>query len=130
VQGAAHAFDSTRDAMVDAEAGDAVIWGVTHGGRNFRPSDWAERLAGLTAAFGFDQRIVYSPLVVPVTIRGVRGVVIGTALRTLEPRFWQFLLGFARDNDLVVAFVEGALAAPHKLVPPGAPTAREPREPV
>jgi hypothetical protein len=127
---AAPADPSTRGAIVDADAGDAVIWGVTHRGRNFRPSDWAERLAGLTAAFGTDQKVVYSPLVAPVTVRGVRGVVVGAALRTLEPRFWQFLLGFARDNDLVVTRMPGALDAPHTLTPPSAPAGREPREPV
>jgi hypothetical protein len=116
--------------MVDAQAGDAVIWGVTHAGRTFRPGDWAERLAGLTACFGRDRNAAYEPLVTPLSVRGVRGVVIGQALRTLEPRFWQFLLGFARDNDLIVALEHGALAAPQNLVPPGAPTAREPREPV
>jgi hypothetical protein len=116
--------------MVDAEAGDAVIWGVTRAGRTFRPSDWSERLAGLTACFGRDRSAAYASLVTPFSVRGVRGVVIGHALRALEPRFWQFLLGFARDNDLAVSFENGALAAPQRLVPPGAPTAREPREPV
>ena len=109
---------------------DAVIWGMTRSGRSFRPSDWAERLAGLTAAFGSDRKVMYSPLVVPVTVRGVRGVVVGHALEALEPRLHHFLLGFARDNDLVVTRVEGALAAPQSLTPPGAPTAGEPREPV
>jgi hypothetical protein len=44
---------------------DLVIWGVTAAGRTFRPRDWAERLAGLTSAFGADQKLVYSPLVDP-----------------------------------------------------------------
>lgn len=111
-------------------APDAVIWGVTPSGRRFRPSDWAERLAGLTAAFGSDRKVTYSPLVRPVTVRGVRGVIVGHALEGLEPRLYQFLLGFARDNDLVVARVPDALSAPQALVPPGAPSAGEPREPV
>lgn len=109
---------------------DAVIWGTTRSGRSFRPSDWSERLAGLTAAFGADRKVMYSPLVRPITVRGVRGVIVGHALETLEPRLHQFLLGFARDNDLVVTRVENALAAPQLLVPPGAPTAGEPPEPV
>lgn len=116
--------------MADVDTGDAVIWGVTRGGRRFRPSDWAERLAGLCTAFGRNQAIAYLPLVAPVRVKGVRGVIVGRALQSLEPRFWQFLLGFARDNDLVVSFVDDALKAPERLLPPGAPTSREPREPV
>jgi hypothetical protein len=118
------------NALEDPDAGDAVIWGVTLGGRNFRPSDWCDRLAGLTAAFGGERKTVYSALVAPIVVRGVRGVVVGRALRDVEPRFWQFLLGFARDNGLAVSFVDGALQAPQRLDPPGAPTAGEPREPV
>ena len=47
-----------------AEAGAAVeflIEGVTTEGKTFRPSDWAERLCGVMAAFGHDQRMQYSP---------------------------------------------------------------------
>jgi hypothetical protein len=115
---------------------DAVIWGITTGGRVFRPSDWAERLAGLTSAFGHDQKLAYSPLVRPVTIGGVKAVIVGQELEVLEPRLHHFLLGFARDNGLQVALAAGALAAPQRLLPPAlakaAPTARaaEPREPV
>jgi len=43
-----------------SEAGGVVeflIRGVTLDGRPFRPSDWAERLCGVMAAFGNDHRI-------------------------------------------------------------------------
>jgi hypothetical protein len=115
---------------------DAVIWGITTAGRVFRPSDWAERLAGLTSAFGHDQKLAYSPLVRPVTVGGVKAVIVGQELEALEPRLHQFLLGFARDNGLQVTRAAGALAAPQRLVPPAAkavaaPTrAPEPREPI
>ena len=107
-----------------------MIWGVTRSGRRFRPSDWAERLAGLTSAFGWDQKIVYSPLVRPVTVAGAKAVIVGHALEALEPRLHQFLLQFARDNDLVVTRVPDALAAPWALQPPLAPDRGEPREPI
>src|SRR6266498_875930 len=72
---AAHCpLDSTPSPMVDsAPAKDVVIWGVTAAGRAFRPSDWAERLAGLTSAFGFEHKLAYSPLVRPMTTRGAAG---------------------------------------------------------
>jgi hypothetical protein len=114
--------------MPPADA-DAVIWGVTASGRVFRPSDWADRLAGLTSAFGADQRRMYSPHVRPITMHGVHALIVGRELATLLPRLHQFLLNFARDNDLVVETVPDAFAAPHSLLPP---TARrgEPQEPV
>jgi len=114
-----------------ASAGmDAVIWGITKTGRAFRPSDWADRLAGLTSAFGRDQKITYSPHVSPVIVQGVRAVIVGHELETLEPRLWQFLLSFARDNDLQVTFVAGAMHDSQSLVPPRPATSGEPREPV
>ena len=116
--------------MANAGA-DAVIWGITKTGRAFRPSDWADRLAGLTSAFGRDQKVTYSPHVSPVIVQGVRAVIVGHELQSLEPRLWQFLLQFARDNDLVTAFIEGAMDASQSLTPPSpAPSSGEPREPV
>jgi hypothetical protein len=114
---------------------DVVIWGLTTAGRPFRPSDWAERLAGLTSAFGADQKLAYSPFVRPVTVGGVKAVIVGCRLAELEPRLFQFLLGFAADNELVVDRAAGALASPQALVPPrqtsrGAVGPGEPREPV
>ena len=114
-----------------ANAGvDAVIWGITKTGRAFRPSDWAERLAGLTSAFGRDQKVTYSPYVSPVIVQGVRAVIVGHELESLEPRLWQFLLQFARDNDLEVGYVAGAMQAVSTLTPPRPPASGEPREPV
>lgn len=112
--------------MTDA---DVVIWGLTTSGRMFRPGDWADRLAGLTSAFGTDQKLSYSPYVQPMTVRGVRALIVGHQLAKLTPRLHQFLLNFARDNDLAVDRVADAFADVVSLQPPGAP-AGEPHEPV
>ena len=77
-----------------------VIQGVTLDGRPFRPSDWAERLCGVMAAFGGDHRMQYSPYVHPVTSAGVRCVVVDVRLEEIEPMAYRFLLSFARDNEL------------------------------
>ena len=107
---------------------DVVIWGITMAGKPFRPSDWTERIAGLTSAFGEDRKLVYSPLVLPVMVGGARAVVVGHELETIEPRLFRFLLSFAQDNELQVMRLKDALASPHQLVAP-IPD-REPREPV
>lgn len=38
-----------------------VIIGLTRSGKRFRPSDWAERLAGVMAQFGGEPPVRYSP---------------------------------------------------------------------
>lgn len=98
------------------EAGEAlefVIQGVTLGGKPFRPSDWAERLCGVMAAFGNDHRMQYSPFVHPVTANGVRCVVVDKRLEALEPMAYRFLLGFAKDNELQIR--DGRIAERTKL---------------
>lgn len=86
----------------DEFQGEIVIRGLTRAGRAFRPSDWAERLAGVASCVGSDHRLHYSPMVCPVTRQGVRCVVIQRALEQREARLFRFLLDFARQNDLEI----------------------------
>lgn len=84
------------------------IQGITRDGRTFRPSDWAERLAGVMSGFrpGGVQpgsHLSYSPWCVPTVINGIKCVVVNGELREAEPMAWDFCLNFARDNDLQVA---------------------------
>ena len=92
-----------------AEPREFFIQGLTRDGKPFRPSDWAERLAGTMSGFrpeglgsGAAAHIGYSPYCVPRFIGGVKGVVVNEALRELEPMAWDFVMNFARDNGLVV----------------------------
>jgi hypothetical protein len=39
---------------------------------------------------------------VPTTLGEVKCVVVNEALRKLEPMAWDFVMNFARDNDLQV----------------------------
>ena len=77
-----------------------IIAGVTHEGRRFRPSDWAERLSSVMSAFGSERRMVYSPYVQPGTHEGAKCVFVDARIRDVEPMAYHFLLNFARDNDL------------------------------
>jgi hypothetical protein len=90
-----------------------VIQGTTLDGKPFRPSDWAERLCGVMAAFGGDHRMQYSPFVHPVTANGVRCAVVDVRLEEIEPMAYRFLLSFAKDNELQVR--DGRVAERTKL---------------
>ena len=96
-----------------SDAVELIIMGVTLDGRPFRPSDWAERLCGVMAAFGGDHRMQYSPFVHPITVDGVRGVVVDARLEQIEPMAYRFLLNFAKDNELQVR--DGRVAERTKL---------------
>jgi len=44
----------------------------------------------------------YSPYVRPLSINGIKSVSIDKKLREVDARAYEFLLGFARDNELQV----------------------------
>lgn len=94
--------------MVSPSAKEIFIQGLTLDGKTFRPSDWADRLAGVMSQFrpGGPQpgsHLSYSPWCVPNVINGVKCVVVHRDLRESEPMAWDFVLNFARDNNLQVA---------------------------
>ena len=83
-------------------ADEFVIKGLTADGKPFRPSDWAERLCGVMSAFGSDGRMQYSPYVYPITASGQKCVVVDLRLRDVEPMAYNFLVNFAKENELQV----------------------------
>ena len=96
--------------MTPAKPRQFYIQGITADGRAFRPSDWAERLAGAMSCFrpdgvqtGIGAFIGYSPYCVPRVINGVKCVIVNEALKGIEPMAWDFVMSFARDNDLQVS---------------------------
>ena len=95
-------------------AHEVWILGVTVGGQTFRPSDWAERLAGVMSSFrpgglAPGDHLSYSPWCVPTTNEaGQKCVIVHVDLRDAEVMAWDFVMNFARDNQLQV--VKGLLA--------------------
>lgn len=94
---------------VPSKPREVFIQGITKDGKTFRPSDWAERLAGAMSSFrpggaaqGRSAYIGYSPYCVPRMINGVKYVIVNEALKDLEPMAWDFVMNFARDNNLQV----------------------------
>jgi Protein of unknown function (DUF3579) len=85
-----------------------IIQGITKDGRVFRPSDWAERLAGAMSSFrpggggraGIGAFIGYSPYCVPTAVGEIKAVIVNESLRDIEPMAWDFVVNFARDNGL------------------------------
>jgi hypothetical protein len=94
--------------MVSNAAKEVFIQGVTQDGKEFRPSDWAERLAGVMSQFRPGgavpgSHLSYSPWCIPTTMGNVKCVVVHTDLRDHDVMAWDFLMNFARDNQLQVA---------------------------
>ncbi|MFT4191262.1 MAG: DUF3579 domain-containing protein [Comamonas sp.] len=96
--------------MTETTAKEVFIQGVTKDGRTFRPSDWAERLAGVMSQFrpggggaGPGSHLGYSPWCFPTQQGGVKCVVVHRDLQTAEPMAWDFVMNFARDNGLTIS---------------------------
>lgn len=95
--------------------GEFFILGLTSTGKQFRPSDWAERLCGAMTCFrpegsgGRNAHLQFSPYVHPTVVNGTKAVVVNNALKKIEPLAYHFVINFAKDNDLQVVdacFVE------------------------
>jgi Protein of unknown function (DUF3579) len=82
------------------------ILGITNQGKQFRPSDWSERLSGAMSCFrpdsGRQSHLHYSQFVRPILIDGIRSVVVDHGLRDIEPLAYHFVMDFAKDNDLQI----------------------------
>ena len=103
--------------MISPSAKEVFIQGITSDGRTFRPSDWAERLAGVMSSFRPGgatpgSHLSYSPWCVPTNINGVKCVVVHIDLRDHNVMAWDFVMNFARDNGLQI--VEACLVPEEK----------------
>ncbi len=101
-------------------AKEVFILGLTKVGKPFRPSDWAERLAGVMSPFrpGGPQpgsHLGYSPWCVPTSFGDVKCVIVNRELRDYDVMAWDFCVNFAKDNDLqVVLAAPGTVETPKK----------------
>ncbi|QBQ96818.1 DUF3579 domain-containing protein [Paraburkholderia pallida] len=97
--------------MADEAPTEYFIQGITSSGKKFRPSDWSERLAGVMSSFGPkasanargpNAYLRYSLYVRPTMIGDLKVVVLDSRLKDVEPMAFNFVMSFAKDNDLVV----------------------------
>jgi hypothetical protein len=88
-----------------SSAGFRII-GTTHGGKPFRPGDWAERLAGVITLFVKERRpgcsVASTWLAVPFVEAGVRCLSVSADLARTCPDAFEFVMRFAKDNELPV----------------------------
>ncbi|CAK7058692.1 MAG: hypothetical protein MESAZ_01518 [Saezia sanguinis] len=98
------------DFMATTKSTHTFIQGITSSGRKFRPSDWAERLAGVMSQFRPGvckmQRstfLTYSPWCVPTLVGDIKCVAVNHELQKANPQAWSFVMSFASDNDLQVS---------------------------
>lgn len=78
-----------------------IIEGITEEGKQFRPSDWAERVSGNLSTFK-NHRIFYSPLLRPSYKDGNRCVVLDPELKKTNPELYQHIMKFAKANKLKI----------------------------
>lgn len=101
-----------------------IIHGRTVDGQRFRPSDWAERLAGALSQFrpegSLHNPLTYSPYAMPRVMEGVPCVLIDHRLRDLEPLAWKFACDFAASNRLQTSDVTEEDAPGKDAAPAGA----------
>jgi Protein of unknown function (DUF3579) len=77
-----------------------IIEGVREDGSRFRPSDWIERISATLATFGPDHRLRYARGVQPKIINGQKCLVLDAALREDDPAAYEYVLAFAKANQL------------------------------
>jgi hypothetical protein len=91
--------------MAFNSAKELYILGITSEGKAFRPSDWAERLAGVMSQFQpggvqAGSHWAYSPWCVPMSVGAIKCVKVHPDLRDFNVMAWDFCVNFAKDNDL------------------------------
>ncbi|MBT9540710.1 DUF3579 domain-containing protein [Thiobacillus sp.] len=87
---------------MDNATAPLIIRGITAKGARFRPSDWADRLAGAFAVIDPNNRTNYSPYVQPTKLDNIPCVIVDKKLKSSDPDAYRFLLAFAGSNELLV----------------------------
>lgn len=77
-----------------------IIEGIREDGSRFRPSDWIERISATLATFGPDHRLRYARHVQPTIINGQKCLVLDVSLRDENPAAYEYVLAFAKANQL------------------------------
>ena len=79
-----------------------IIQGVTEEGKKLRPGDWIERICSSLNAFGMGGHAQCARSVQPCIIEGEKCLVVARNLSSSSPDVYQFILDFAKSNQLKI----------------------------
>ncbi|MDP8567455.1 DUF3579 domain-containing protein [Methylophilus aquaticus] len=86
---------------------EIIIQGITLTGKQFRPSDWVDRMCSTYATFGDDKKLRYSPYLKPKLVNNVRSLSVDMKLKEVNPEGFEQLIQFAKENQLSVINTAG-----------------------
>lgn len=81
---------------------EIIIEGITRDGKQFRPSDWVDRMCSTFATFGDNRKLRYSPYLKPEMVNGVRCLAVDLMLKDTNPEGFEQLMHFVEENQLNV----------------------------
>ncbi len=93
------------------ETQEIIIQGITLAGKQFRPSDWVDRMCSTYASFGVDKKLRYSPYLKPKLVNNVRCLSVDMKLKEVNPEGFEQLMLFAKENQLSVINAAGEAVA-------------------
>jgi hypothetical protein len=79
---------------------EIFVQGLTKEGKQFRPSDWVDRMCSSFATFGENRKLRYSPYLRPEVLNGVRCLAVDMKLKDVNPEGFEHVIQFADENQL------------------------------
>lgn len=89
-------------AFISFDTAELVVLGVTVSGDVFQPADWAERLCEALARRGADGRKTFFSHVRPITIDGVKALVVRASLQKDNVEAYNMVQRYIAENRLTV----------------------------
>ena len=87
---------------------EIFVQGLTKDGKQFRPSDWVDRMCSSFATFGENRKLRYSPYLRPEVLNGVRCLAVDMKLKEVNPEGFEHVMLFASENQLNILDEAGA----------------------
>jgi hypothetical protein len=88
---------------------EIFVQSLTREGKQFRPSDWIDRMCSSFATFGENRKLRYSPYLRPEVLNGVRCLAVDMKLKDVNPDGFDHVMQFAEENQLNITDESGAI---------------------
>jgi Protein of unknown function (DUF3579) len=92
-----------------AKTVEIFVQSLTREGKQFRPSDWIDRMCSSFATFGENRKLRYSPYLRPEVLNGVRCLAVDMKLKDVNPDGFDHVMQFAEENQLNITDEDGAI---------------------